>query len=124
MKSVLQDNDNKPWMFRILLRTFETHGTKSKGMCQCEPKMAPTSEVPQVFFISIVIYLLVWSFISHHRTILKPASVMRQNFRSNRSTTLKFGRLYCFGSHRRPISSWQKHGYVCFLLPPSGLTIC
>ncbi|PFX29714.1 putative RNA-directed DNA polymerase from transposon X-element [Stylophora pistillata] len=65
---------------------------------------------------------LVWVWLHDGRT-LNTAPVSFQAAGLDRPS-FHFRRLSSFGLRRRPISSWHKHGYVCFLLPSLDLTIC
>lgn len=89
----------------------------------CAPSMAATFDVPRRFLILLTSQLLLLSFWSHEDRILNSVPVSFQIIGLDRPS-FHFRRLSSFGFRRRPISSWQKHGYVCFLLPSFDLAIC
>lgn len=89
----------------------------------CAPSMAATFDIPRRFLILLTSQLLLLSLWSHEDRILNSVPVSFQILGLDRPS-LHFRRLSSFGFRRRPISSWQKHGYVCFLLPSFDLAIC
>ena len=86
------------------------------------PNMAASFDAPRRILILLVFQLLFLSLWLHEDRILNTVPVSFQAIGLDRPS-FHFRRLPSFGLNRRSISSWQKHGYVCYLLPPLDLAI-
>ena len=84
------------------------------------PNMAASFDAPRRILILLVFQLLFLSLWLHEDRILNTVPVSFQAIGLDRPS-FHFRRLPSFGLNRRSISSWQKHGYVCYLLPPLDL---
>ena len=84
---------------------------------------AATFDAPRRILILLIFQLLKLLIWLHEDCILKPVPISFQATGLDRPF-FHFRRLPSFGHHRRPIPLWQKHGYVCYLLPSFDLAIC
>ena len=84
--------------------------------------MAATFDAPRRILILLVFQLLFLSLWLHKDCILNTVPVSFQAIGLDRPS-FHFRRLPLFGLNQRSISSWQKHGYVCYFLPPLDLAI-
>ena len=78
------------------------------------PNIAASFDAPRRILILLVFQLLFLSLWLHKDRILNTVPVSFQAFGLDRPS-FHFRRLPSFGLNQRSISSWQKHGYVCYL---------